>query len=382
MKFEIVQLGEVLHLDLQSTPIDSETTYKMAGVYSFGRGLFRRDSVSGDNTSYKTFYQLKADHIVMSQLFGWEGALALSSSDFEGLFVSPQFPTFLCDEARLDRNFLGWAFRSPAFWEELGTRTRGLGVRRRTLNPAALFKSTIPLPSLDEQRRIVARVDELAAKIESARALRRETEKSTKAFIIATLHQILSEIPTQRTLGDSDVAQIICGQHLTPDEQGIRGTPYITGPADFGDTRPIPSRFATVIKSVSDKNDVLLTVKGAGVGKTNLAPLEKCVIGRQLFSVRPNPAILNQNYLWLVLRHMEVEVQGMATATTIPGIGKSQVENLQIPVPTLDEQQSIVSHLDALQHQIGGLRALQRETSAELDALLPSILDKAFKGEL
>jgi type I restriction enzyme S subunit len=38
--------------------------------------------------------------------------------------------------------------------------------------------------------------------------------------------------------------------------------------------------------------------------------------------------------------------------------------------------------LDALQAQVEALRKLQVETAAELDALLPSILDKAFKGNL
>ena len=48
----------------------------------------------------------------------------------------------------------------------------------------------------------------------------------------------------------------------------------------------------------------------------------------------------------------------------------------------LDEQRRIVAHLDALQAQLDELTALQDATQAELDALLPSVLDKAFKGEL
>jgi type I restriction enzyme, S subunit len=45
------------------------------------------------------------------------------------------------------------------------------------------------------------------------------------------------------------------------------------------------------------------------------------------------------------------------------------------PKPPLAEQRRIVAELDAL-------KRLQAETAAELDALLPSILDRAFKGEL
>jgi hypothetical protein len=42
----------------------------------------------------------------------------------------------------------------------------------------------------------------------------------------------------------------------------------------------------------------------------------------------------------------------------------------------------LVAHLDGLQAQVAQLRAFQVETQKELDALMPSILDMAFKGEL
>ena len=155
----MVKLGNVLRLDLDRVPVDAATSYPMVGVLSFGRGLFDREPIENGKTSYRVFYRLKAKHVVMSQLFGWEGALALSSEGFEGKFLSPQFPTFLCDPVRLDRQFLGWLMRRPAFWKELGSRASGMGDRRRTLNPDALFASEIPLPSLAEQRRIVARIE-------------------------------------------------------------------------------------------------------------------------------------------------------------------------------------------------------------------------------
>jgi type I restriction enzyme S subunit len=70
------------------------------------------------------------------------------------------------------------------------------------------------------------------------------------------------------------------------------------------------------------------------------------------------------------------------TATTVPGIGRSDVEELRLPFPPIVEQRRIVAELDALQAEVDALKRLQAETAAELDALLPAILDKAFKGEL
>ena len=60
----------------------------------------------------------------------------------------------------------------------------------------------------------------------------------------------------------------------------------------------------------------------------------------------------------------------------------SKLLDTKIAVPSIPEQRRIVTYLDNLQSKLDSLKRLQSETAAELDAMLPSILDKAFKGEL
>lgn len=55
---------------------------------------------------------------------------------------------------------------------------------------------------------------------------------------------------------------------------------------------------------------------------------------------------------------------------------------IKVPVPPPDVQQQIVTELYAMQRNMDTLRGLQAETATELDALMPAILDRAFKGEL
>ena len=63
-------------------------------------------------------------------------------------------------------------------------------------------------------------------------------------------------------------------------------------------------------------------------------------------------------------------------------ISKEKVLDLVVPQHDAAEQRRIVGYLDGLARQVAALARLQSETAAELDALLPSVLDKAFKGEL
>ena len=63
-------------------------------------------------------------------------------------------------------------------------------------------------------------------------------------------------------------------------------------------------------------------------------------------------------------------------------ISKEKVLNLRLPPFALPAQRRIMSELDALQQEVDALKRLQAETAVELDALIPSVLDRAFSGEL
>jgi len=77
----------------------------------------------------------------------------------------------------------------------------------------------------------------------------------------------------------------------------------------------------------------------------------------------------------------QIEQFGKTTAGNI-GISGGNAKSFQIPVPPIQDQHRIVVELDAIQSQVDALKKLQAETGVELIALLPSILDRAFKGEL
>ena len=72
----------------------------------------------------------------------------------------------------------------------------------------------------------------------------------------------------------------------------------------------------------------------------------------------------------------------MGSGTAIPGLNGAKLKGLNLPEIPITEQRRIVAELDALQAEVNILKRLQSETAAELDALLPTILDRAFKGKL
>jgi type I restriction enzyme S subunit len=63
-------------------------------------------------------------------------------------------------------------------------------------------------------------------------------------------------------------------------------------------------------------------------------------------------------------------------------VNATTLKRLPLPLPSLHIQEALLAELSALQVKVDAVKALQAEAAAELDALLPAVLDKAFKGEL
>jgi len=391
-----VCLGEVLHLDLDRVPVDPSASYPMVGVLSFGRGLFTREPVENGNTSYRWFYRLKAEHVVMSQLFGWEGALALSSPQFAGRFLSPQFPTFLCDTTRLERRFLGWLMRRPAFWEDLGLRASGMGDRRRTLNPESLFACEIPLPPLEKQRRIVAQIEVLATYIAKARSLRNEASEEAERLLLNEIGEVFSRLKARHPAREfgSFSPHVTSGPRNWAKHYEQTGFRFYraqdVGPAGkiLEDSKvfitPPPGEQGR--SAMLQPGDLMLVITGATVGRVAgyRQGLEPGFVSQHVAICRlPQGEVAPDFILWgLRGPGGQAQLLGQRYGQGKPGLNLSNVRSLSLPFPTLPEQRRIVAYLDGWQARVDALKRLQIETAVELEAILPSILDRAFKGDL
>ncbi len=153
-----VPLGEVLVPHRDEVFLEPHETYRTAGIYSFGRGMFEREPVKGGETAYTSLFRLHTDQFVVSRLNGWEGAVDVVAPPLDGCLVSNEYPTFDIRGGRAEPAYLRWIARWPAFWDALVPR--GSMVRRKRVQPAQLLEVEIPLPLVDEQRRVAAKLDE------------------------------------------------------------------------------------------------------------------------------------------------------------------------------------------------------------------------------
>ena len=143
----------------------------------------------------------------------------------------------------------------------------------------------------------------------------------------------------------SNIATLISGRDLSSEEYNSdrAGIPYITGASNFHNGSILINRWTTSPKSISIRNDILLTCKGT-VGELAINDFDKIHIARQIMAIRVFTNI-NLKYIKLFLESMISEIKKSADGL-IPGISRDDVLSLNISLPPLAEQRRIVQAIE------------------------------------
>jgi len=392
--WKITKLGNVISLDLDQVLIDPSIEYKMVGVYSFGKGLFDRNPVIGSETSYKKFNRLHSHHIIMSQLFGWEGALALCSKNFTGKFVSSQFPTFSSDEDLLNRDFLGWYIRQPSFWRELASQAKGMGDRRRTLNPNALLSREILLPPIDEQEEIVTKIESLNEKINEAKQLRHEISQDSNALLITMAHRNdlndmeKEKLGWKKELLANVLTQIQDPVEVQPGKEYPHFGVYSFAKGIFKKNNLQGSEIKAKKLYRVHKGQFVYARLNAYEGAFSVITeyFDKHYLSNEFPTFTCNQSKMLTEFLaayflcpkiWEDLKRNVTGIGGGAGNRRIR-LKESVFLSMTIWLPPIEWQEKIKVSAKKIEY----IKSEQSLIDNELDALLPAILDKAFKGEL
>lgn len=175
-----------------------------------------------------------------------------------------------------------------------------------------------------------------------------------------------------------DCCTIIAGQ--SPESKYYNttgnGLPFFQGKADFGELYPTIRMYCSQPSKIAEKDDILLSVR-APVGTTNLSPGRVC-IGRGLAAIRPSE-ILDLKYLLYYLRYFEAQLQLKGTGTTFKAITQDVVKNIEVPVPSLQEQKRIVTRIEELFSELDNavetLEKAKRQLAVYRQAVIKSVLD-------
>jgi len=394
--FPMVPLGKVAKpVNRAEVPI-AGTLYRQIGVKLWGVGAYEREPIDGAQTRYKTLSRADEDDIIVNKIWARNGSVAVVPKSLAGCYGSNEFPTFIPIREKLEPLWFYWYTKTKGFWEQCDEKSQGTSGKNR-IRPERFLEIMIPLPPISEQRRIVARIEELAAKIDEAQILRREAIEETgtlqftitKGFFSLNGHgfpmSLLENLTTRITKGESPEWQGFTYQESGP--TFVRSENVLWGELDLSRQTYIPTEFhKKLTRSQLKPGDVLINLVGASIGRSCVVPTDigEANVNQAVAVISPDPKRLDGKYLmhFLISKPAQDTIHGGKVETARPNISLGDLRNLILPVPPVLEQRRIVTHLRNWQAKVTILRQIQAETSAELDAMLPSILDKALKGEL
>jgi type I restriction enzyme S subunit len=258
------------------------------------------------------------------------------------------------------------------------------GAAQPNLSTEQIKSFLLPVPPLAEQERIVGILDEAFEGIAAATAQAEKNLHNARELFQSVLQSTFSQKGddwVKTTLGE--VCELISGQHILAGDYNTthKGIGYLTGPADFGEFNPIVTRWTEKPKSTAKSDDILITVKGSGVGKINILTEEEVAISRQLMAIRLNDTV-SLKFIYFFMNLQFAFFQDLSTGAAIPGISRKDVLSLLLNLPPLPTQQAIVEKLDALSEETKRLEAIYERKQAALSELKQSLLQKAFAGEL
>ncbi len=388
-----VSLGELLRLERRPVEVLPDKQYAEIGTYSFGRGIFHKEPRSGLEVGDKDLFLIKEGDFILQITFAWEGAVGLASAAEDGMYGSVRFPTFRVDESRCFPKFLVNYFRTPSGLQQLGKISPGSAGRNRVLSIKQIPEVFVPLPPLDEQRRLVARIEALAAKIEEARGLRRLAVEEADLLFYITSRKVRQELlNTQPVEMIGSFTTVTSGG--TPDRSNLSywedgSIPWIkTGELVDAPIYDSEEKITDLAVSQSSAklfpiDTVLIALYGQGQtrGRTGLLKIP-ATTNQACAAILPRPELLDSVYIQYWLRSLYHEMREENHGGAQPNWNGGMIKKIEIALPPLEEQRRIVAYLDGLQAKVDAMKQLQAQTQVELDALLPSVLDQAFKGEL
>jgi len=397
MPWKTAQLGGAIRLRKEFVTIDDATEYKRCRVQLHAKGVVLRDIIPGADIKTKEQQVCRAGEFLVAEIDAKVGGFGIVPDELDGAIVSSHYFLFTVDDRQLDRRFLDFYARTPAFREQVSAQGT---TNYAAIRPSHVLGYTIPLPPLPEQQRIVAKVEELAAEIQEAQQACNLVVPEINALIHSARNRLVGEhaddtwVPLHTLVLDIENGwSPACEPGPAADgDWGVLKLGSVSfGHFDARENKALPRSLRLKTEYEIQRGDFLMSranttelVGACALVRETRRRLLLCdKIFRFIFNQDSSiiPAFLDHVLKAPALRE-QIERGATGTSPTMKNISKAKILALRIPALKLEQQRRIVSHLDELQAKVDSLKALQAQSAAEVDALLPSILDRAFKGEL
>ncbi|MGR2875244.1 restriction endonuclease subunit S [Vibrio vulnificus] len=288
----------------------------------------------------------------------------------------------------VDSKFLNYLIINPKFKAQLLWQGAG-GATRQALTKAMVEELNIPLPSLPEQKRIVEKLDALLTRIDTAIEHLQQSVTLADVLYASELASVFSSGQDKWPLRElNEIAEVARGKskHRPRNDKSLFGGEYPF--IQTGDVRNAQKYITNYSATYNEKGlqqsklwpkDTICLTIAANIGDVAILGMDACfpdsVVGI-------SSSELETDYLYYFLTTLQQQLDSKANAAAQKNINLKILSEIKIPVPSLDEQKSIVRQINEIDRLAVKAKAEISEKITMMQQLKASILDSAFKGEL
>ncbi len=347
---------------------------------------FLKRKVYIDENAYK--------YLNKSKLFG--GELILSSVGSVGsVFICPKLgkPMSLGPNAVMIRPtdevlnlFLYYFFLSPTGQQSL--KRISSATTQSKFNKTNLRNEEIPLPPLKTQKEIVSELDAKFTKLKEAKRLREEALADTEKILFQTIGEILDNLKSE-LINLGDISKMVSGG--TPSRSNPQywegGTPWVSS-GELNNIYIFETKEKITDEGLKNSNAKLLPTGSLLIGMYDTAALKMSICKKEIttnqaiIGLLPNNNKFISEFIYYQLTYLRPEIMKIRQGVRQKNLNSRMIKAIKIKLPSLSEQQKIVTKLDKLSEKIKTLRELQTSQLADLKRLEKSYLREAFNSEL
>ena len=400
--WQVVRLGDVAHERNQRANSASQTeVFSVTKHAGFVRSLeyFDRQVFSRDTSNYK---MVRRGDLAYATIHLDEGSLGILRYADTGI-ISPMYTVLEANKAWTEPEFLFSLMKLPQMvllYQRIG---EGTVHRRKSISFERLGRLSFAIPPLTEQRRILSVLDAIDDAIERTEAVITATERLRDALLHELLtrgvpgwHTQWKDVPGIGTIPAAwevvrleDVSEVQTGRAVNRKalQNGSLEVPYLSvanvkdGYLDLGVVKTMLVAPFEINRYRLQNGDVLFTEGGdadkLGRGTVWRNEIDLCLHQNHIFAVRPCQGTLYAEFLAVFAassRGKQYFLGAAKQTTNLASMNATQLRQMPLPLPSLQEQRAIVSVLDsvsgAIQRTRGERDGLQSLKASAADALL------------
>ncbi len=261
---------------------------------------------------------------------------------------------------------------------------------RPSLSKSGLLKVEMPVPHLEDQHRIVTRIEELFSQLDSGVETLKKTKEQLKVYRQAVLKEIFEKYNNFCKISEV-CSNIVDCPRSTPKWTSsgklcLRTTNFRRGYLDLSEPNYVSDEtFEERIKRLKPcKGDVLYSREGAILGIACIIPdnTELC-LGQRMMLLRANeeysPFFIMH---WLNSPYVTNYIRTITGGSASPHVNVGDIKSQRIPKINLEEQNDAVKKIESRLSVCDSIEKTIDTALQEAEALRQSIFKKAFEGEL